>query len=1419
MKIKQIETTAAFAWSSDGIPLLATGSIADTVDFDAPSTALLQIWNAVGLPQEGPVFSAELEHKFHALAWLRPLEGRPRGILVGAFANGTIEFWDVDVLFRSTSLAAASIHKHTGENVVKCMQFSPHLPHVLATGGVNAQILIWDVTTFAQPVPAGKPLSPMDNITSLAWNNVHGFILASTSSLGYTIIWDLKKEKEVMHLLYVGASGKADFSHVAWHPTELTKLATASQSDTCPLIMTWSLRTPQEPESIMHGHTKGVLSLDWCMQDPNLLISAGKDNCARLWNPVLGIKLGDYPTTANWAFLTRFAPRAPDIFATASFDGKIVIQTLQDTSPPISEKVQARDDSEFWSSITNVETQQAVFEVKQAPEWLKRPCSVSFGFGLKIVSVKNANKRGIIEIKKFDATEGKLLVTEDLSAAFQSNNFQPILATRLEHQLSDNADWKLLNDLSVSGKGQFLKLVIGSEELEESEPNMDKPSNNDLDLFGNDPAIDDADFFSNLSNETPVAKKPSSAPAFIPHGPFSLPEDKNSADGKLARLLMQNKITQAVDICLQENKLQEALILALDQDDAVKEKVKNQYFHSAGPSVLSRLIHSASCHKVGDIAANADISNWKEIASSIQAYCATDSEDFNSKFIELGDRILASQNSREARNNALYCYLAGSALDKVASIWLQELPLLEQELLSTSAHDVSNLYDAHYMALNIFTQKIAVYRSILHLSGPVTGNSAESICKAIGDFAVMTSSTGNFELASHLIALLPEDFSGVKAEKERISMALRPVQQSTSAPRGRGAGLYGNGFASNQYGNAPNQYGAASNQFGVAPNQYGVAPNSANIPFTNKFAPPASNGVTPRNVSVPPKRATPRASVDHGAAYRQTSYSAAARAPAVQSSNPYAPVQATQIAPYGSQPQSQSSFQPSAGTVGGYSQPSLYGQPPSAESPLPMASKHKTDTDGWNDLPDLYKASSKPAPRRTPAPQTPQTQATADFSSPATGPPINRMGSAPPPPMTNSRSRRTSHTVQEPSVPPPKVERVNSKYAPVVTSPPPQSPHGSLGFGSMDAARTPQPVAVAPPKKNPYAPSERNNNAAAERASGPYAPPTQPNPMGVQGQNGFAPPQNNFGPPKQAPSTPAMNPYAPPNNRTPSVSVPASPAARAYTPQNNVPAVAPPVNYAPPPRAPVNPYATAPRKESNYGVPQNGPPQQAPPQNHTAAINSASTPQAPPSRYAPVANHQINAGPSPSGPPMSGPPMSGPPISGPPMSGSSMSGPQVTGPPRTSATPVHGQPRGSISSSIPARSRAASQHSIAGQPRPAPVDGGASAADAGALQLEFGELLSEMKRVAPAKYSKHVLDMEKRLNLLYSHLQKNELVSGSAVALLRQITGALKAKDYSAANKLNNEIMERHAAEVGEWNVGVKRLVTMSEAMKDQLGK
>lgn len=57
--------------------------------------------------------------------------------------------------------------------------------------------------------------------------------------------------------------------------------------------MLWDLRNSRAPEKIMTGHEKGVLSVSWCKQDADLLLSCGKDNRSLCWNPQTGDVIGE----------------------------------------------------------------------------------------------------------------------------------------------------------------------------------------------------------------------------------------------------------------------------------------------------------------------------------------------------------------------------------------------------------------------------------------------------------------------------------------------------------------------------------------------------------------------------------------------------------------------------------------------------------------------------------------------------------------------------------------------------------------------------------------------------------------------------------------------------------------------------------------------------------------------------------------------------------------------------------------------------------------------------------------------------------------------------------------------------------------------------------------------------------------------
>ncbi|WEJ96370.1 protein transport protein S31 [Yamadazyma tenuis] len=1245
VKIEEIDRTSTFAWSYDSLPLLATGTVAGAVDLNFNSSSSLEIWDIFSATnKKDPIFQASVDNRFHVLAWSKPFEGRPKGLLAGAFENGVIEFWDVDTLIKSQDLQKASVHKsdhHSGD--VKTLSFNPKEAHQLISGGSKGQIFVWDCKSFDIPKSPGTAMSPMDEVSCVAWNNSKTNVFASTGNGGYTSIWDLSRTREVLHLAYNGDLGRANFSYVAWHPTETTKLITASDNDGCPVILTWDLRNANAPEKIMQGHKKGVLSLDWCKQDPELLISSGKDNTTIVWNPITGQKLGEYPTTANWAFLTKFAPNAPDIFATASYDGKIIVQTLQDTSPPIVSKATENED-EFWNELATTDTQHPVFEVKQAPAWLKRPSSVFFGFGSKLVTVKSdTHGKSVVNINKFVPSSALKFSPEQLNSALTSNDFDSIISNKLEGEFLDDrdkADWELLKKLSSTDKKSLFTDVI-KEVSEEEAPKTNGDSKPEAE--GGDQEEDS--FFDKLGKESNGTKDT----GYTPSGSFKLfGESSSESDKKLIKLILSNKIEPAVEECLDSDNLIEALVLALDGSDEVKGKVKNAFFNKNKDSELSRVIYGASSKNITDIVAYADVSDWKHIANSISAYCV-DTEDFNAKITELGDRVLKQDSSN--RDDAILCYLSGGALDKIASIWLQELPAYETKLLEGKDRtDITTPFDAHFESLNNFAEKIAAYRAISKVTGALSGPSIEPICKTILEYSNLLANYGEFEVADKFSKLLPDEFDGFKAYKDRISKATNKVNGSTANTKV--GGRYSKPIQSKPILSPANKYAQAQ------------SPGSQFTPIQALPQTPVSQ--------VPPIAAPLNPYMKPAVGAPSNPY----MKPAV--SNPYA----APINPY-MRPQS---------SVGAPGEPHSIAPPPLAAKP-----KYKEVTDGWNDLPETFK--QKPEARRAAAAAV--SPAPTAFPQPALGPQRSSVSSpgAPPgaphsgPPRAPSRnpSKASLPTVSSPRSTPVQTKR----YAPPpgTVASPSQTPVVAGPSGSFPGS-TP---------RNPYAPP-----ASA------YAPPTSSVPPSG--------PVSNTVSPRASHSQPVRNPYMP--------STPAEPA----------------VPQAPPSRVPSG-GMIAPR-----------PIIQSPYQGLSSRPSMSSIP----------------------------PPPSGP-----------VSGPPPTGPPSLSQPPAVPIP---VEAPVIEKFPAGDRSHIPAESLP--------------IYQVFSSAYEALKPNIPEKYAKHGEDMEKRLNILYDHLNNSELLSAGGIELLREISSKLEAKEYQAASTLVLSFASSFPEEVGHWHAGVKRLINMAEALQ-----
>ncbi|CCO37890.1 hypothetical protein BN14_12050 [Rhizoctonia solani AG-1 IB] len=191
---------------------------------------------------------------------------------------------------------------HTGP--VHALHFNPLRTPLFASDTVGGELYIWylNCKKHTTPYTPGARSQRLGGISALGWIAQVAHILASSSLSGYTVVWDLRGKREVVALQYGGGGGpvggpgpgsgaggvRRGASDVAWHPENATRLITASEDDSQSVIMLCDLRNARAPERILQGHERGVLSVSWYPQDPELVMSCGKDYRTLVWNPSSG---------------------------------------------------------------------------------------------------------------------------------------------------------------------------------------------------------------------------------------------------------------------------------------------------------------------------------------------------------------------------------------------------------------------------------------------------------------------------------------------------------------------------------------------------------------------------------------------------------------------------------------------------------------------------------------------------------------------------------------------------------------------------------------------------------------------------------------------------------------------------------------------------------------------------------------------------------------------------------------------------------------------------------------------------------------------------------------------------------------------------------------------------------------------------
>lgn len=83
-------------------------------------------------------------------------------------------------------------------------------------------------------------------------------------------------------------------------------------------------------------------------------------------------------------------------------------------------------------------------------------------------------------------------------------------------------------------------------------------------------------------------------------------------------------------------------------------------------------------------------------------------------------------------------------------------------------------------------------------------------------------------------------------------------------------------------------------------------------------------------------------------------------------------------------------------------------------------------------------------------------------------------------------------------------------------------------------------------------------------------------------------------------------------------------------------------------------------------------------------------------------------------------------------------------------------------------------------------------------------LSQDFQRVAaqaPASFAAQVKDTQKRLNLLYDHLNNEELIKPDTIGQLSQLADELESKNYALAQQIQVDMQKNKTEECGNWMV------------------
>ncbi|XP_014923587.1 protein transport protein Sec31A isoform X24 [Acinonyx jubatus] len=803
MKLKEVDRTAMQAWSpAQNHPIyLATGTSAQQLDATFSTNASLEIFE---LDLSDPsldmkscaTFSSS--HRYHNLIWgpyKMDSKGNVSGVLIAGGENGNIILYDPSkIIAGDKEVVIAQNDKHTGP--VRALDVNIFQTNLVASGANESEIYIWDLNNFATPMTPGAKTQPPEDISCIAWNRQVQHILASASPSGRATVWDLRKNEPIIKVS--DHSNRMHCSGLAWHPDVATQMVLASEDDRLPVVQMWDLRFASSPLRVLENHARGILAIAWSMADPELLLSCGKDAKILCSNPNTGEVLYELPTNTQWCFDIQWCPRNPAVLSAASFDGRISVYSIMGGSADGLRQKQVDKLSSSFGNLDPFGTGQPlpplqipqqtaqhsiVLPLKKPPKWIRRPVGASFSFGGKLVTFENVRMQSQQGAEQQQqprpvfisqvVTEKEFLSRSDqLQQVVQSQGFVSYCQKKIDASQTEFEKnvWSFLKvNFEDDSRGKYLELLgYRKEDLGKKIAlalnKVDEP----------DVALKDSDQVAQSDGEeSPAAeeqllgeciKEGKQESEFLPPAgrTFNI-SVSGDIDGLITQALLTGNFESAVDLCLHDNRMADAIILAIAGGQELLARTQKKYF-AKSQSKITRLITAVVMKNWKEIVESCDLKNWREALAAVLTYAKPD--EFSALCDLLGTR-LESEGDILLQTQACLCYICAGNVEKLVACW-------------TKAQDGSSP-----LSLQDLIEKVVILRKAVQLTQAMDTNTVGVLlAEKMSQYANLLAAQGSIAAA---LAFLPENTNqpNIVQLRDRLCRAQGqpvPGQESSKIP-------------------------------------------------------------------------------------------------------------------------------------------------------------------------------------------------------------------------------------------------------------------------------------------------------------------------------------------------------------------------------------------------------------------------------------------------------------------------------------------------------------------------------------------------------------------------------------------------------------------------------------------------------------